>query len=167
MISMARLCAGTPDCMSASSSMGRNAGSLRSAAATLMLSRKSGWLRKCRPEIPQGMTHHQPGESSHEAGFFGDPDEDLRAHGKAFFVGPARQRLCPYDAFGSEIDDRLVDHPQLVFPDRPAELLLHVAAAPVDKGEQKAEKRADHPAHHHANFHRGAIGLAWPRVWSM
>ena len=67
-----------------------------------------------RCKIAQGFTDHEPGDSAHKTGLFGDRDENIGTYGIALFVGPARQSLRAGDAPCRQIEDRLINQPQLV-----------------------------------------------------
>jgi len=100
---------------------------------------------QCHRKVAQDVAHHQPGNLSHKTALLGDLDEDIGADREAFLIGPARQRLSPHDFSAGQVHNWLIHHPQPVPANRPAQLLLHAPAAPVDVGERKPEQSAAQP----------------------
>ena len=107
---------------------------------------------QCLRKVAQDVAHHQPGDLSHKAALLGDLDEDIRADREAFLVGPARQRLGPHNFSAGQVHNRLIRHSQLVFANRPAQLVLQAAVAPVEEGNEEAEKTAAQPAKNNEDF---------------
>jgi hypothetical protein len=104
------------------------------------------------------VAHHQPGDQTHKAALLGNLDEHIGPHRIAFLIGPARQRLGPHNPSVGQIDDGLIDDAQLVFANRPAELLLHAAAAPVEERKHEPDHSAGQPAQRNVNTELGVIG---------
>ena len=71
------------------------------------------------------LVQHEAAERPDQAARLRDRDELLGTHlGSA--LGPARQRLEPAEPPAGEVEDRLVEDPQLLLLDRAAQLALHL-----------------------------------------
>ena len=139
------------------SSMGRNPGSARSAAAIFTLTRKSGRSRRVCPKSRRTCRTTSLRDLADKAALFSNLDEVIRADRAVVFVRPTGQGFSLHNLFVLKIDDWLIDDAERVLADCAQKLALKALLAAVDHCANKPEQGPGQSAASHKTPNLNAV----------